>query len=131
MDKYTSYVSERKVETIKLIYAGEGDGIKADCDDTLIFNSYSKFSIQPTIIRKDILLTTVSGVAYSTVNYYADGRNGDTDTGIITADSPWTGMFTNTGTNGNGIGILSGTGLFVSKSTLPGYESYYFFGLKK
>ena len=76
-------------------------------------------------------VTTVSGNAYSTVNYYSDGRTSNTDTGIITADTPWTGMFTNTGTTGTGIGILSGTGLFVSKSSLAGYESYYFFGLKK
>lgn len=76
-------------------------------------------------------VTTVNGTAYSTVNYYSDGRTSDTDTGIITPDSPWTGMFTNTGTTGTGIGIMSGTGLFVSKSSLAGYESYYFFGLKK
>lgn len=62
LEKYTSYINERKVESIKLIYAGDEEGIKSECDETLIFNSYSKFSIQPTIIRKDVLLTTVSGV---------------------------------------------------------------------
>jgi len=76
-------------------------------------------------------VTTVSGNGYSTLNSYSDGRGGDTDIGIITADTPWTGMFTNSGTTGNGLGIISGTGLFVHKSTVAGYESYYTFGLKK
>jgi hypothetical protein len=62
LQKYYSYVKDRKVDSIKLIYAGDGGGIKAECDDTLVFNDFAKFSIQPTIIRKDILLQIASNV---------------------------------------------------------------------
>ena len=61
LDKYTKYVSDRSVDTIKLLYAGEG-GIKSQVDDTLVLNDYSKFSIQPTIMRKDILEQIARGV---------------------------------------------------------------------
>jgi hypothetical protein len=61
LEKYYSYVKDRKVDSIKLIYAGDG-GIKAECDETLVLNDFSKFSIQPTIIRKDILLQIASNV---------------------------------------------------------------------
>jgi hypothetical protein len=61
LKKYYSYVKDRKVDSIKLIYAGDG-GIKAECDETLVLNDFSKFSIQPTIIRKDILLQIASNV---------------------------------------------------------------------
>jgi len=62
LQKYHSYVRDRKIDSIKLLYAGDGGGIKAECDDTLVFNDFSKFSIQPTIIRKDILLQIASNV---------------------------------------------------------------------
>jgi len=62
LQKYYSYVNDRKVDSIKLLYAGDGGGIKSECDDTLVFNDFSKFSIQPTIIRKDILLQIASNV---------------------------------------------------------------------
>ena len=62
LQKYYSYVKDRKVDSIKLLYAGDGGGIKAECDDTLVFNDFAKFSIQPTIIRKDILLQIASNV---------------------------------------------------------------------
>jgi hypothetical protein len=61
LQKYYSYVKDKKVDSIKLISAGEG-GVKSECDDTLVFNDFSKFSIQPTIIRKDILLQIASNV---------------------------------------------------------------------
>ena len=62
LQKYHSYIIDRKVDSIKLLYAGDGGGVKSECDETLVFNSYSKFSIQPTIIRKDILLQIASNV---------------------------------------------------------------------
>jgi hypothetical protein len=62
LQKYHSYVIDKKVNSIKLVYAGDGGGIKAECDDTLVFNEFSKFSIQPTIISKNILLQIASNV---------------------------------------------------------------------
>jgi hypothetical protein len=61
LNKYYSYVKDKKIDSIKLLYAGEG-GIAAECDSTLLHNSFAKFSIQPTIIRKDILLQIASNV---------------------------------------------------------------------
>jgi hypothetical protein len=62
LQKYHSYVIDKKVNSIKLVYAGDGGGIEAECDDTLVFNEFSKFSIQPTIISKNILLQIASNV---------------------------------------------------------------------
>lgn len=62
LQKYYTYVEHKSVDSIKLIYCGDGNGIKASCDDTLVFNDFAKFSIQPTIIRKDILLQIASNV---------------------------------------------------------------------
>ena len=61
LDKYTKYVLDKSVDTVKLLYAGDG-GIKSQVDDTLVLNDYSKFSIQPTIMRKDILEQIAKGV---------------------------------------------------------------------
>ena len=61
LNKYYSYVVDKKIDSIKLLYAGEG-GISAECDKTLVHNPFAKFSIQPTIIRKDILLQIASNV---------------------------------------------------------------------
>lgn len=61
LDKYFGYVKDKKVDSIKLLYVGESC-IKSDVDDTLVVNPYAKFSIQPTIIRKEVLLQIVEGV---------------------------------------------------------------------
>ena len=61
LDKYFGYVTDKKVDSIKLLYVGESC-IKSDVDDTLVVNPYAKFSIQPTIIRKEVLLQIVEGV---------------------------------------------------------------------
>jgi hypothetical protein len=60
--KYYKYVSDRSVDSIKLVYSGDGGGIKSPVDETLVLNEYSKFSIQPTIIRRNILLQIAEGV---------------------------------------------------------------------
>jgi len=62
LEKYIDYINDGMLDSIKLLYAGDGGGIKSECDDTLVFNDFSKFSIQPTIIRKDILLQIASNV---------------------------------------------------------------------
>lgn len=49
-DKYINYVKEDKVDSVKLIYVMEND-VVSDIDSTLISNQYSKFSIQPTLIK--------------------------------------------------------------------------------
>jgi hypothetical protein len=61
LQKYYKYVSDRSVDSIKLVYSGDG-GIKSPVDETLVLNGHSKFSVQPTIIRKDILLQIAEGV---------------------------------------------------------------------
>ncbi len=76
-------------------------------------------------------VTQVSGTSFVTQNYYADGRNSDSNTGVLTIDQPWTGMFQGTGNNGNSMGILAGTGAFVGRSTTAGQEWYYMIGLRK
>ena len=61
LEKYYSYVKNGDVNSIKLILAGESF---AECtiDKTLFYNEYSKFSIQPTIVTKDVFLTTLDSV---------------------------------------------------------------------
>lgn len=49
IEKYSNYVRDGIVDSIKLIYVKEND-IIYDLDNTLISNAYSKFSVQPTII---------------------------------------------------------------------------------
>jgi hypothetical protein len=49
-DKYIGYVKEEKVDSVKLIYVMEND-VVSELDSTLISNAYSKFSIQPTLIK--------------------------------------------------------------------------------
>jgi len=49
-DKYINYVKEDKVDSVKLIYVMEND-VVSDIDPTLISNQYSKFSIQPTLVK--------------------------------------------------------------------------------
>jgi hypothetical protein len=48
--KYIEYVKNGDVDSIKLIYVQENDKV-SDLDSTLVSNQYSKFSIQPTLIR--------------------------------------------------------------------------------
>jgi hypothetical protein len=76
-------------------------------------------------------VTQVTGLSFVTQNYYSDGRNTDSNTGLFTVDQPWIGMFEATGNNGNSMGILAGTGAFVARSTVAGQEWYYMVGLKK
>lgn len=48
--KYIEYVKNGDVDSVKLIYVQEND-IVSELDSTLVSNQYSKFSIQPTLIR--------------------------------------------------------------------------------
>ena len=61
IEKYTQYISENLAESIKLIFAGSNQ-IKSVIDDSLVYNDYSKLSIQPTIMKKDVMYKTALGV---------------------------------------------------------------------
>jgi hypothetical protein len=54
VEKYSEYVNSGVVNSVKLIYAGN-DSIKSSIDSTLVKNGHSKFSVQPTIFRKELL----------------------------------------------------------------------------
>lgn len=59
IEKYIGYIQTKKVDSIKLIYVA-GDDNKSSLDETLILNQYSKFSIQPTLITKETLMTKLN-----------------------------------------------------------------------
>jgi hypothetical protein len=62
LEKYIGYVSNEVVDSVKLILAGS-EFEHSSIDSTLVTNEYSKFSIQPTITRKDIFKEKVNSVS--------------------------------------------------------------------
>jgi hypothetical protein len=54
--KYFNYIANNDANSIKLILAGESFN-SSDLDNTLVYNEYSKFSIQPTIVKKETFLS--------------------------------------------------------------------------
>ncbi len=50
--KYYNYIKNNEANSIKLILAGE-NFLESSFDNTLVYNDYSKFSIQPTIVTKE------------------------------------------------------------------------------
>lgn len=61
LDEYFIYVKNKKVDSIKLILAGETFS-ESHIDSSLVYNEYSKFSIQPTIVTKDIFINILNNV---------------------------------------------------------------------
>ena len=61
LQKYYGYVRENLVESVKLIYAGNGFK-ESPIDNTLVINEFAKFSIQPTIVQKNIFMQIVENV---------------------------------------------------------------------
>jgi hypothetical protein len=61
IEKYLNYIKLEKADTIKLIYIA-GDDTVSTFDTTLILNKYSKFSIQPTLVSKKILLNKLNSL---------------------------------------------------------------------
>lgn len=59
LKKYATYVHDKLVDSVKLIYAGNGGIAYAD-DITLVKNEHSKFSVQPTIFRKEFFETLIN-----------------------------------------------------------------------
>jgi len=51
LEKYIEYVKNNSVKSIKLILVGDHFN-ESSVDETLVTNSFAKFSIQPTIIQK-------------------------------------------------------------------------------
>lgn len=54
LEKYTFYVKNGVFDSVKLIHAGD-DAQTSGIDENLYYGQFSKFSIQPTIIRLDKL----------------------------------------------------------------------------
>ena len=53
LEKYIGYVNDEILDSVKLILAG--DRFESwPIDNTLVTNQYSKFSIQPTVTRKNV-----------------------------------------------------------------------------
>jgi len=59
--KYYNYIKNNEANSIKLILAGDTFS-ESSIDSTLVYNDYSKFSIQPTIVTKEFFLTTLNSV---------------------------------------------------------------------
>jgi hypothetical protein len=59
IEKYSKYVYDDKVRSVKLIYAGS-EYVQSDIDENLVLNEHSKFSIQPTIFKKETLQNLVN-----------------------------------------------------------------------
>jgi len=62
LEKYVSYVTDEMLDSVKLILAGDIFE-QWPIDNTLVSNQYSKFSIQPTVTRKDIFKQKVNEVS--------------------------------------------------------------------
>lgn len=61
IEKYFTYVKNKEVSSIKLILAGETFS-ESSIDNTLVYNEYSKFSIQPTIVTKQFFTNVLNNV---------------------------------------------------------------------
>lgn len=66
IDRYYNLVNSDKVESIKMIYVPATD-LVSDIDDTLISNEYSKFSIQPTLIKVKNFVSLLESVPPSNI----------------------------------------------------------------
>lgn len=61
INKYLNYIKNNLADSIKLIYVS-GSDTKTSFDNNLVQNEYSKFSIQPTLISKKILLRKLNSL---------------------------------------------------------------------
>jgi len=61
IEKYYNYIKNNDANSIKLILAGD-IFTQSSFEKTLVQNEYSKFSIQPTIVTKEVFLTTLDNV---------------------------------------------------------------------
>lgn len=61
INAYDFYIKNKFIDSVKLIFAGN-EYETPTTDETLVRNSFSKFSIQPTIISKDSFLSLLGSV---------------------------------------------------------------------
>jgi len=61
LEKYYGYVKSGAAESIKMILAGDSF-LPSTIDSTLVTNQYAKFSIQPTIVKKEIFQNLVNTI---------------------------------------------------------------------
>jgi hypothetical protein len=61
LEKYYGYVKSGVVESIKMILAGDSF-LPSTIDSTLVTNQYAKFSIQPTLVKKEIFQNLVNTI---------------------------------------------------------------------
>ena len=66
LEKYIGYINDEILDSVKLILAGDTFD-QWPIDNTLVSNQYSKFSIQPTITRKNVFKQKVNGVTPSNI----------------------------------------------------------------
>ena len=66
LEKYISYINDEMLDSVKLILAGDLFQ-QWPIDNTLVSNQYSKFSIQPTVTRKNVFKQKVNGVTPSNI----------------------------------------------------------------
>ena len=58
LEKYIGYVNDGLANSIKLILAGDAVSV-SNIDTTLVHNEFARFSIQPTIFKKNLLSSLV------------------------------------------------------------------------
>jgi len=61
LEKYYGYVKSGVAESIKMNLTGDSF-VPSDIDSTLVTNQYSQFSIQPTIVKKEIFKNLVNTI---------------------------------------------------------------------
>jgi hypothetical protein len=61
LEKYYGYVKSGVAESIKMNLTGDSFA-PSDVDSTLVTNQYSQFSIQPTIVKKEIFQNLVNTI---------------------------------------------------------------------
>lgn len=61
INSYDFYIKEGHIDSVKLIFAGDGYESPTS-DPTLVRNYFSKFSIQPTVIGKNVFLSLLDSV---------------------------------------------------------------------
>lgn len=66
LEKYEIYIKQSKMDCIKLLFSGN-DAIESQIDSHLVTNEYSKFSIQPTIMKTKILIDLANMVGAKSI----------------------------------------------------------------
>jgi hypothetical protein len=92
LEDYVRYVEENKAHSIKLIPVGTIIG-RPELDETLVHTTYSRFSIQPTIIRTDSILGLIEEVGKVSIwEFEALIKQKDTDYVAYTGTESKRGM---------------------------------------